>query len=161
MGRGLGWVTHRGPCQPPPFCDSVISTVQKSGHRGRRCLQRPCWGGRADTRCLPKLGCVPGHRAARDSSPGWDAAGENRPLSLVPFQARLRGDSRSCHLAGGQPRQQEQHLTCIKTPKPQNRPCLRARGVRPALPEGRFPRAVSSAREKSPRPCAESSETTE
>ena len=24
MGRGLGWVTHRGPFQLPPFCDSVI-----------------------------------------------------------------------------------------------------------------------------------------
>ena len=24
MGRGLGWVTHRGPCQPPPFCDSCL-----------------------------------------------------------------------------------------------------------------------------------------
>ena len=24
MGRGLGWVTHRGPFQPRPFCDSVI-----------------------------------------------------------------------------------------------------------------------------------------
>jgi len=23
LGRGLGWVTHRGPCQPRPFCDSV------------------------------------------------------------------------------------------------------------------------------------------
>ena len=23
MGRGLGWVTPRGPCQPPTFCDSV------------------------------------------------------------------------------------------------------------------------------------------
>ena len=22
MGRGLGWGTHRGPCQPLPFCDS-------------------------------------------------------------------------------------------------------------------------------------------
>jgi len=22
---GLDWVTHRGPFQPPPFCDSVIS----------------------------------------------------------------------------------------------------------------------------------------
>ena len=22
MGRGLGWVTHRGPFQPLPFCDS-------------------------------------------------------------------------------------------------------------------------------------------
>ena len=24
FGRGLDWVTHRGPFQPPPFCDSVI-----------------------------------------------------------------------------------------------------------------------------------------
>ena len=24
MGRGLGWVTHRGPFQPRPCCDSVI-----------------------------------------------------------------------------------------------------------------------------------------
>ena len=24
LGRGLGWVTHRGPCQPRPVCDSVI-----------------------------------------------------------------------------------------------------------------------------------------
>ena len=24
MGRGLGWVTHRGPCQPLPCWDSVV-----------------------------------------------------------------------------------------------------------------------------------------
>ena len=24
MGRGLGWGTHRGPCQPLPSCDSVM-----------------------------------------------------------------------------------------------------------------------------------------
>jgi len=24
LGRGLGWGTHRGPCQLLPFCDSVI-----------------------------------------------------------------------------------------------------------------------------------------
>jgi len=24
LGRGLGWVTHRGPCQPRTFCDSVL-----------------------------------------------------------------------------------------------------------------------------------------
>jgi len=24
LGRGLGWVTHRGPFQPLLFCDSVI-----------------------------------------------------------------------------------------------------------------------------------------
>jgi len=24
FGRGLDWVTHRGPFQPRPFCDSVI-----------------------------------------------------------------------------------------------------------------------------------------
>ena len=27
MGRGLDWVTHRGPFQPRPFWDSVISAV--------------------------------------------------------------------------------------------------------------------------------------
>jgi len=24
LGQGLDWVTHRGPFQPPPCCDSVI-----------------------------------------------------------------------------------------------------------------------------------------
>ena len=28
LGRGLGWVTHRGAFQPPPFCDSVIPLTE-------------------------------------------------------------------------------------------------------------------------------------
>ena len=30
MGRGLGWGTHRGPCQPLPCWDSVILWVRSS-----------------------------------------------------------------------------------------------------------------------------------
>ena len=31
MGRGLGWVTHRGPFQPQPVCDSVLIALQNWG----------------------------------------------------------------------------------------------------------------------------------
>ena len=31
MGRGLGWGTHRGPCQPRPFCDSNLEGVVPGG----------------------------------------------------------------------------------------------------------------------------------
>jgi len=27
LHRGLGWVTHRGPCQPRPCCDSAVSSA--------------------------------------------------------------------------------------------------------------------------------------
>ena len=33
MGRGLGWVTHRGPFQPLLFCDSVIRTLTFESQR--------------------------------------------------------------------------------------------------------------------------------
>ena len=45
MGRGLGWVTHRGPCQPRPFCDSVntegATAAPTSWARGRRRRNSP------------------------------------------------------------------------------------------------------------------------
>ena len=31
MGKGLGWVTHRGPCQPRTFCDSVKGAEEGKG----------------------------------------------------------------------------------------------------------------------------------
>jgi len=33
LGRGLGWVTHRGPCQPLPCWDSVILGLALAGDR--------------------------------------------------------------------------------------------------------------------------------
>jgi len=33
FGRGLDWVTHRGPCQPWTFCDSVKSTPKRGEER--------------------------------------------------------------------------------------------------------------------------------
>jgi len=35
---GLDWVTHRGPFQPPPFCDSVKEGAQQE--RAKTCEQR-------------------------------------------------------------------------------------------------------------------------
>ena len=33
MGRGLGWVTHRGPCQPRPFCVCVCDQIPRQQER--------------------------------------------------------------------------------------------------------------------------------
>ena len=39
MGRGLGWGTQRGPCPPPPFCDSVKPAAHLCSLRNH--LRRP------------------------------------------------------------------------------------------------------------------------
>ena len=49
MGRGLGWVTHRGPFQPLPCCDSVTGAepaAEPPQHGGAR-------GGRSRVEVLP------------------------------------------------------------------------------------------------------------
>ena len=76
MGRGLGWRTHRGPCQPLPFCDSVIpsrSPAEEAKPRGRHGedLQQP---------------------PTRPSSPNWARTGARHPLLVGGgFWERQRG----------------------------------------------------------------------
>jgi len=78
LGRGLGWVTHRGPFQPPPFCDSVKTFVFP-------CLQQcqavTVWAEISMARCPPQA-----HRLCLICREGWmRRGGDSRAVRCFGF----------------------------------------------------------------------------
>jgi len=79
LGRGLDWVTHRGPFQPRPFCDSVIPACAPT--------QGAAAGGSQTTAdCCPRQGLCCSHPAlgaGRCPSRVPAAMGSTRKVVLV------------------------------------------------------------------------------
>ena len=89
MGRGLGWVTHRGPCQPPPCCDSVIPPAHPrpaGSGRGKKPSSTTPQPGAGDWR---RLSATTGTLPTRLRAPGWTSSG-SFPEALLSVDTRAR-----------------------------------------------------------------------
>ena len=92
MGRGLDWMTHRGPCQPLLFCDSVTRDEPGAGVGGVR--RRP---GTRQSRRSPRPGAeLLAHRGAwvprlQQPSPCSSANYEAIRGGELPAGPELRG----------------------------------------------------------------------
>ena len=142
MGRGLGWVTHRGPCQPRTLCESVTHDrcARKSSFH-RQTLPAHRWG--AQTSLPSELPLAPSpafaphqsllqaqsaprlpHQLGLRMERVTDGARDRNPLH--PPLPRRRTSSDTQGAAGDQPGWQGQVKQTAAHPA--SRPCLLHRG---------------------------------
>ena len=111
LGRGLDWVTHRGPFQPPPFCDSVIYQFKRTisshfiiterGH-GVSTLLHPLW-------CVAGSCCVFSSRACCSRVPSsellwilcFSSVGEQCYVFHVNFNFQMQNLNFTNNSTGG------------------------------------------------------------
>ena len=95
MGRGLGWVTHRGPCQPRPCCDSVMGIMKLNNCLSATIsaqLQSPLGWNQGLLQVSGDLCCCWQHKLCH--LPAWAGPTVIQPLSAcLPVLCKLPGDA--------------------------------------------------------------------
>jgi len=84
LGRGLGWVTHRGLCQPRPCWDSVILLCSPAARAGPS-VTSPCTSPVVADAILQLPGWMGTKREGSSLQPPASALGEENLPVLSPY----------------------------------------------------------------------------